>query len=91
MYMDMIYNISFAILTILALALFVISIFAYRRSRNNKILMVSMAFLLFFLKGLWLTYSLFTYPKGGWGVFLAPVAVLDCMILILLYLSLLKG
>ena len=91
MYIDIIYNLSFAVLTILALALFVISIFAYRRSKNNKILMVSTAFLLFFLKGLWLTYSLFTYPKGEWEVFLAPVAVLDCVILILLYLSLLKG
>jgi len=91
MSLSLIYNLSFAFLTVLALVLSIISILAYRRSKKEKLLIVSIAFVLFFVKGLWLTYSLFNIPRGSWDPFLIPVAVLDCLILILLYISLLKG
>jgi len=91
MSLSLIYNLSFAFLTVLALVLSVISILAYRRSGKGKLLLVSIAFILFFVKGLWLTYSLFNIPIGSWAPFLIPVAILDCLILILLYISLLKG
>ena len=90
MSLTVVYNLSFAFLTILALALFIISILAYKRSKKIKLLMVSFAFLLFFVKGLWLTYSLFYIPRDSWDPFLVPVAVLDCLILVLLYISILK-
>ncbi len=86
-----IYNLSFAVLTVLASALFVISLLAYRRTKSSKVMMVSIAFFLFFLKGLWLTYHLFTVPEDAWGTFLLPVALFDSLILIILYLSLVKG
>ncbi len=89
--MNIIYNVTFAVLTILALVLSVVSVLAYIRSRKSKFLMVSVAFVLFFVKGLWLTYSLFSIPKSQWASFLLPVAVLDCIVLVLLYLSILKG
>ena len=88
--MIMIYNISIAVLTILAFTLSIISILAYFRSKKGKLLMVSIGFILFFVKGLWLTYSLFNIPKESWHPFLIPIAVLDCIILLLLYISLLK-
>lgn len=87
----MIYNLSFAVLTVLALALFVISVLAYKRTKRLKLLMVSLAFLLFFVKGLWLSYYLFTIPEETWNLFLLPIALFDTVILILLYLSLVKG
>ena len=77
--------------TVIALALFVISILAYRRTRKSKLLMVSIAFLFFLIKGLWLSYYLFTVPEETWGIFLLPVIILDTVILLLLYLSLVKG
>ncbi|MFP4000550.1 MAG: hypothetical protein ACLFSM_04560 [Thermoplasmata archaeon] len=89
--LELIYNLSFAVLTVLALVLSVISILAYRRSRKKKLILVSIAFILFFVKGLWLSYALFDIPKEAWGSFLIPVAVVDCLILILLYLSIVKG
>jgi len=91
MSLSLIYNLSFAFLTVLALVLSVISILAYKRSGKGKLLLVSIAFILFFVKGLWLTYSLFNIPRDSWAPFLIPVAILDCLILILLYISLLKG
>ena len=91
MLLGMIYNLSFAVLTVLALVLSVISILAYRRSKKKKLFFVSMAFILFFLKGIWLTYALFYIPIEGWEPFLIPVAVLDCLILVLLYTSIVKG
>ncbi len=88
---SLIYNISFAVLTILAFALSIISLLAYSRSKKGKLLIVSIAFILFFVKGLWLTYSLFNVPKENWHPFLIPIAILDCIILVLLYISILKG
>ncbi len=90
MSLSLVYNLSFAVLTTLALVLSVISILAYRRSKKGKLLIVSIAFILFFVKGVWLTYSLFNIPRESWDPFLIPVAVLDCLILVLLYISILK-
>lgn len=91
MLFELIYNLSFAVLTVLALVLSFISILAYRRSKKRKLLFVSVAFILFFVKGIWLSFALFNIPRGSWEPFLLPVAVLDCVILILLYISIVKG
>ncbi len=91
MTLELIYNLSFAVLTVFALVLSVISILAYRRSRKKKLMLVSIAFIFFFVKGLWLSYALFEIPKSDWSPFLIPVAVLDCLILALLYVSIVKG
>lgn len=91
MIVDILYNLSFSVMTVLALTLFVISLLAYRRLKSMKLLLASTAFFLFFIKGLWLSYYLFTVPEKTWDVFLLPIALLDTIILVLLYLSLVKG
>ncbi len=88
---NIIYNVAFAVLTILALVLSIVSVLSYIRSRKSKFLMVSIAFFLFLVKGLWLTYSLFSVPRSEWAGFMLPVAVLDSVVLVLLYLSIIKG
>lgn len=86
-----VYNLAFAILTILAFFLSLIAVLAYHRSRDRKLAIVSAAFILFFIKGLLLSYSLFTIPKESWSLFWIPVAILDCVILLLFYISVIKG
>jgi len=86
-----IYNASFALLAVLSFTLLLIAILAYERSKEKKFLFLITAFFLFLVKALWLTQALFRVPIGDWHPFLILVAVIDSIILILIYLSILKG
>lgn len=55
----MIENILYAFILVLSLTLAIISVRAYRRSRSNKVLLVTIAFLLFFWEGVLFTVQLF--------------------------------
>jgi len=52
-------NILYAFILVLSLTLAIISVRAYRRSRSNKVLLVTIAFLLFFWEGVLFTVQLF--------------------------------
>jgi ABC-type cobalamin transport system permease subunit len=74
-----------------SLILFVISAITYKRVGTTRLLLVSAAFGIFFLKGLLLTLGLF-FPDPIGEVFKASVAltILDFGIMAFLYLSVAK-
>ncbi len=55
-------NVLLAAVTVFAFALAVIAILAWRRAREGHLLLLSVAFVVFFAKGLFLTVALF----AGW-------------------------
>ncbi len=54
------YEIGVAIVTVLALLLLIISLLAYRRERSLKILLSSVVFTIFLIKGVIMSLSIFT-------------------------------
>ena len=76
-------------ITILALGMLLVSLLSYRRFKNSKLLFVSGAFLLFFIKGLLLSIELFS---SALTVFTSSIYfhAIDVIILILLFIATLK-
>jgi hypothetical protein len=76
-------------ITILALGMFLVSIYSYRRFKMSKLLLVSGAFFIFFIKGLLLSADLFTNLFTG---FTSSIYfhLFDVLILILLFSATLK-
>ncbi len=73
-----------------SLILFVISAITYRRVRSTRLMLVSAAFGIFFIKGLLLTIGLFTRTIGDEFYTSIWVTILDFGILAFLYLSVAK-
>ncbi len=77
-------NILLAAVTVVAFALCAISLLAWRRARDVHLLLLSAAFAIFFVKGLFLTVALF----GGWtdlGSLLVISSIFDLLVLALFY------
>ncbi len=77
-------NILFAALTVFAFALTVIGFLAWRRARDGHLLILTAAFAVFFVKGLFLTVALF----DGWqdlSQLLILSAGFDLVVLALFY------
>lgn len=70
----------------LSLLLFVVSALTYRRVKSVKILFVSFAFLLFFIKSLVLIGSLLADTWDDWGM-RWELLLFDVVIVVMLYLS----
>ena len=87
---EIIYNTALGVMTVVSLALTVIAMLAYKRSRNSKILAITSAFSLFLIKGLWLSYQSFNEPMVNESDLLIPVLIIDTIILILFYISAFK-
>jgi hypothetical protein len=87
--MDVILNILRAWIMIFALILFLISITAYSRTKHNRLLFVSIAFAIFFIKSIVLTLGLL-YPdiESLYGSGLGDT--LDLLILVSLAATVLK-
>lgn len=74
--------------SLLATALFILAFIAYRRDGRKRLLYVSIAFLLFAVKGFLISSDIFFPEKGGW---IDPTAnFLDFAILISFFCGLLK-
>jgi len=87
--MEIVNIVIYACITVFALGLFIISLFSYKKSKNSKILFVSIVFIFFLLKGLLHSYNLFTNLFNDF--FLSPyIAVFDFLILVLLFIATLK-
>ncbi len=71
-------------ITIFALAITIISAFSYRRSKSRKVLFVTCAFGLFFIKGLILSVGLLK-AQVDWKSLTVYSLVLDTIILIILF------
>lgn len=82
------------LLVILSLALTLIGYLSWSRSRNPKIAMVTVAFVVFLLKGLVLVVGLYatdliSVPRGFAGAF-DIMLISDVLVLLLLYLALFR-
>jgi hypothetical protein len=77
-------NVLLAAVSVFALALTIIAVLAFRRSRDAHLIFLAVAFGVFFLKGLLLTVLFFTNAIGPAGFFLLS-GFLDLAILALFY------
>lgn len=86
----LIQDIIIAFVTVFACALFIIGIIAYRRTRINKLLLVTVAFGLFTIKGIIMSIGLYQGYfdiKGKFVLMLDTILIFDFIILIILYLT----
>ncbi len=82
----MFHEIIIALVTVLALAITIISARSYRRSGNKKVLLVTITFAFFFVKGLVLSYGVLT-GEMDFSTLLLYSSLLDLFILISLFAS----
>ena len=87
--MDILTLIMSAFITIFSLGLLMVSVASYRKYKNGKLVFISLVFVLFLIKGVLLSISLFVpehtvVPTGFNGM------LFDLIILILLFLATLK-
>ena len=86
--MDDYLNVFAAWILIFSIALTVVAAVAYSRMRNQRVLMVTLAFALFAVKGMVLTLSLVMEDVSD--MYLAVAVVMDTIIIVLLALTVLK-
>ena len=81
-----------ACITVFSLGLLCVSLFSYRKYKNNKLLFVSLVFLLFLVKGILLSlFNLQMFSQDVGGIFSNPFSgLLDLLILIFLFIATLK-
>ena len=81
--------IIYGFITVFSIGLFSVSILSYYKSKNKKLLFVSIVFLLFFIKGVVLSLSLFISDLNL--IITIPIlAVFDLIFLFLLFIATLK-
>lgn len=81
--------IIYGFITIFSIGLFFISLFSYYKSKNKKLLFVSIVFLLFFIKGVILSLSLFISDLNL-IITIPIIAIFDLIVLFLLFIATLK-
>jgi hypothetical protein len=87
--MEVLENILRACITVLALLLVVVSVIAYRRVKHKRVLVLTGAFSLFFIKGLVLTLGLI-YVKVEHAYLTSYNNILDLLIIVLLASAIIK-
>jgi hypothetical protein len=81
--------IIYGFITVFSIGLFSVSILSYYKSKNKKLLFVSTVFLLFFIKGVVLSLSLFFSDLNN--IITIPIlAFFDLIVLFLLFIATLK-
>jgi hypothetical protein len=78
-----------ACVTIFALGLLIVSLLSYRKHKNAKLIFVSLIFLVFLIKGILLSLSLFN-EQISTILSNSYVGLFDLVILILLFIATLK-
>ena len=81
--------IIYAFITIFSIGLFCVSLLSFNKSKNKKLLFVSIVFFLFFIKGVILSLSLFL-PEVNMNVTIPILSVFDLLVLALLFIATLK-
>ncbi len=87
--MDSITVIIDAGITIFALGLFIVSLMSYKKYKNGKLLFISIVFLIFLIKGILLSLSLF-YSQFAENLSSSYYGLFDLIILFLLFIATLK-
>ncbi len=67
-------------IAVFALALFAVSLISYMRNRNHRLLMITLAFLVFLVKGILMSLHVLTESR----LFKDHLALLDLVVLLLL-------
>jgi hypothetical protein len=82
-------DVFIAWITVFSVTLLLISLISYGRTRNRRILLVGLAFLMFSVKGVALTIGL--YWPSVWNVTTdLPALLFDVLILLILYFATLR-
>ena len=81
--------IIYGFITIFSIGLFSVSILSYYKSKNRKLMFVSTVFLLFFIKGVVLSLSLF-FSDLNIILTIPILAFFDLIVLFLLFIATLK-
>ena len=82
-------SIIYGFITIFSFGLFIVSILSYRKTHNQKLLFVTGVFLLFFIKSIMLSSSLFFSQISS--LLDQPIlAIFDLLMLALLFIATLK-
>lgn len=84
------FEIGVAVITVIAFVLFTISILAYKRERVKGILFASVAFGLFLIKGVALSFFIFTSKTRSESDLLAIAVLFDVIILVFLFFTVLS-
>ena len=78
-----------AFVTIFSAGLLIVSLASYKKYKNLKLLFVSVVFLIFFIKGVLLSFSLYSIEFPFISSFLSN-GLFDLLVLILLFMATLK-
>ncbi len=87
--MTMIYSFTAVCLAGFALIQAIVGSVSYRRTGRSRFLLISIAFMVFGVKGIYALISFYTSFQPL-GVLDLPILILDLFIIILLYLSIIK-
>jgi hypothetical protein len=79
-----------ASITVISLGLFVLSVRGYFKRKNTKMIFVSLVFLIFLIKGIVLSIGIFSSEIIVLNVSI-NLWIFDLLILVLLYVTSLKG
>lgn len=85
----MIENVIYAFMVVFSLALAAIAVKAFRQSKNLKVMIVAIAFILFFAKGILFSVQLFTSVLNQTNLWIFS-GLLDIGILSTIFLATLK-
>lgn len=80
----MIHEIVIALVTVFALAIMVISAFSYKKTGNQKILLVTAGFGLFFVKGVILSVGILQEDMD-WEMLIMYSSILDLLVILLFF------
>ena len=90
----MIWDVILGVIVVFSLSISYIAAMSYRRTRNQKIFKIMLAFCLFFIKGVGLAvithFTSLLDNMGNLAFILDAVILIDMIILIVLYLSIFK-
>ncbi len=82
----MLHEIVIALVTVFALTITIISALSYRKSHNRKVLIVTICFAMFFVKGVVMSVGILM-EDVDWGALFLVSAIFDLVILVLLFLA----
>ena len=82
-------SIIYGFLTIFSFGMFIVSILSYKRSKNTKILFVTVVFFVFFLKGILLSLSIF-FVEINDIITIQFLGLFDLIMIVLLFMATLK-
>lgn len=82
-------SIIYGFLTIFSFGMFIVSILSYKRSKNTKILFVTVVFFVFLLKGILLSLSIFIIELSDL-ITIPFLGLFDLLMILLLFMATLK-